>query len=124
MTYKLYAVRVFSFEWQESFTFYKDLIGLPVGYVDEKIGWAQFDLGGPSIGLERCDPRDPESRDLVGRFVGTSIAVDDIEGVYALLESRGVEFTGPPEKQPWGGILAHFKDPDRNILTLLGGMST
>jgi len=24
----------------------------------------------------------------------------------------------PPEKQPWGGILAPFRDPDGNVLTL------
>ncbi len=121
MSYTLYAVRVFSFKWQESFNFYKDVGGFPVSYVDESIGWAQFDLGGPSIGLERCNPEDPESIYLVGRFVGTSIAVDDIEAVYASLTAKGVPFVGPPEKQPWGGTLAHFKDPDGNTITLLGG---
>ncbi len=30
------------------------------------------------------------------------------------------EFTMPPTKQPWGGVLAHLKDPDGNVLTLLG----
>ncbi len=121
MTYKLCAIRVFCFKWQESLDFYKNVIGFPLGYVDESIGWAQFDLGGPSIGLERCHRDDPESRDLVGRFVGISIAADDIETLYTSLKSKGVEFDGPPEKQPWGGTLAHFKDPDGNVLTLLGG---
>ena len=31
-----------------------------------------------------------------------------------------VEFLAPPEKQPWCGSLAHFRDPDGNVLTLLG----
>jgi hypothetical protein len=31
---------------------------------------------------------------------------------------RGVDFVGPPEKQPWGGVLAHLRDPDGDILTL------
>ena len=26
----------------------------------------------------------------------------------------------PPEKQPWGGILAHFRDSDDNVLTRAG----
>ena len=124
MTYTLYAVRVFCFNCEESFKFYRDIVGLPVRYVDETLGWAQFDLGAPSLGLERCDPDDPESKDLVGRFVGTSIAVDDIEVTYSSLKSKGVQFLGPPEKQPWGGTLAHFKDPDANVITLLGGAST
>ena len=121
MTYKLYAVRVFSFKWQESFDFYKDAVGLPVGFVDAELGWAQFDLGGPCLGLERCNPDDSETRDLVGRLVGVSIAVDDIAGVHDSLVANGVEFLSPPEQQPWGGTLAHFKDPDGNVVTLLGG---
>jgi hypothetical protein len=33
---------------------------------------------------------------------------------------RGVEFLSPPERQPSNGTLAHLRDPDGNILTLLG----
>lgn len=51
---------------------------------------------------------------------GLSLQVDDIEGTDARLKDAGVEFTSAPEKQPWGGSLAHFRDPDRNVLTLLG----
>jgi len=28
--------------------------------------------------------------------------------------------TEPPEKQYWGGILAEFRDPDGNVVTLVG----
>ena len=52
---------------------------------------------------------------MVGRFVGVS--------AYETLAARGVDFVGPPEKQPWGGVLAHLRDPDGNILTLLGGVT-
>lgn len=119
MSYKLYAVRIFSSKWEESFKFYKDTVGLPVFYSNAEIGWAQFDVGGAYLGLERCDASDPESKKLVGRFVGISLQVEDIKTIYSSLISEGVEFTAPPEKQPWGGTLAHFKDPDGNIITLL-----
>jgi hypothetical protein len=33
--------------------------------------------------------------------------------------AKGVEFTGRPEKQQWGGTLAHLKDLDGNVLTLM-----
>jgi len=49
-----------------------------------------------------------------------SLRVDDLAATYVELRAKGVTFTAPPEKQPWGGSLAHFKDPDGNILTLLG----
>lgn len=45
--------------------------------------------------------------------------VDSIDQVYKLLTTKGVEFSGRPEKQPWGGTLAHLKDLDGNVLTLM-----
>ena len=84
------------------------------------MGWAEFDLGSAGLAIERINPEDAEAESLVGRFVGISIQVDDLETVYQTLCERGVQFTGPPEKQPWGGVLAHFTDPDNNTLTLLG----
>lgn len=52
--------------------------------------------------------------------MGISIQVDDIHLVYNDLCGKGVKFTGPPAKQPWGGVLAHMVDPDNNVVTLLG----
>lgn len=117
---KLYAVRIFSTQWDSALAFYRDQVGLPVYFVDDQLGWAQFDLGGAYLGLDRCDPDDPETADLVGRYAGVSIEVDDLNQAYETLMSRGVEFVSPPETQTWGGMLAHFKDPDGNVLTLLG----
>jgi len=62
-----------------------------------------------------------EDRALIGRFVGCAIAVDDIAATYAALTAKRVKFTGPPERQPWGGVFAHFEAPSHNVLTLLGG---
>lgn len=121
MTYTANLVRVFTSNFEESVTFYRDVVGLPLAFVDEEIGWAQFGLGSIDLGLERCDAAEPECAALVGRFVGLSIAVGDVYSVYEDLSRKGVQFVEPPEKQPWGGTLAHFKDPDNNVLTLLGG---
>ena len=118
--YKLYAVRVFCYDWEAALTFYRDVVGFPLTYSDADIGWAQFQLGPSYLGLERCDPADTEAKELVGRFVGTSIEVDDIQDVYQRLKGKGVEFTAAPAKQPWGGTLAHFRDPEGNVITLLG----
>ena len=118
--YKLYAVRIFSFKWEEALAFYRDLMEFPLTFADPDLGWAQFQVGSAYLGLERCDPDDEEAKTLVGRFVGTSIEVDDIQGAYDRLRAKGVVFTGTPTQQVWGGILAHFEDPDGNVLTLLG----
>ena len=54
------------------------------------------------------------------RFVAVSLQVEDVQAVYEELVAKGVEFLGPPERMGWGGTLAHFRDPDGNVLTLPG----
>lgn len=117
---RLYAVRVFVRRWEEACSFYGTVLGLEERYRNDGIGWAEYDVGGPSIGVERVAEGDGEGAALVGRFVGISLRVDDIDAAHRELVQRGVAFTAPPEKQPWGGSLAHFRDPDGNVLTLLG----
>ena len=118
---KLYAVRIFTTDWDRSVDFYREVIGLPLTFANQAFAWAEFDLGGARLGIEGIDAGTPDAKidALVGRFVGVSLAVDDIALVYSQLTDKGVAFTAPPETQPWGGTLAHFKDPDDNVLTLL-----
>jgi uncharacterized glyoxalase superfamily protein PhnB len=66
------------------------------------------------------DPNDPETAALVGRFAGVSLQVPDVLAAYELLLAKSVDFEGPPERQSWGGTLAHLRDPDGNVITLLG----
>ena len=120
MKFELYLVRIFTSDWERSAAFYRTTLELPEVFSDASAGWAQFSAGAANIGIERVDPADPEGQDLVGRFVGASLQVDDINTAYESLLGRGVEFLGPPVRQPWGGALAHFKDPDGSVLTLLG----
>ena len=120
MNYKLYAVRIFVSDWDRALEFYRDTLGMPVAFESADLGWAQLDTGECTLAVERSDPEDPETKDLVGRFVGVSLQVPDIDVTYEELLGRGVRFDSPPEKQSWGGTLAHFRDPDGNVLTLLG----
>lgn len=117
---ELYAVRIFVRDWPRACAFYGETLGLTERFRNDEIGWAEYDIGGPCFGVERVRPGDQEGESLVGRFLGVSLKVDDIEGVYESLKAKGVVFTSPPERQAWGGALAHFQDPDGNGLTLLG----
>jgi predicted enzyme related to lactoylglutathione lyase len=120
MEYKLSAVRVFVSDWERAIRFYTETLEMPVAYRSDEIGWAQMATGEGQLALERVDPSDHESGALVGRFVGVSLHVPDILATYKTLVGRGVDFIAPPEKQPWGGVLVHLRDPDGNVVTLLG----
>lgn len=82
-------------------------------------GYAVFATGGADLILEQVDEEDDETEGLVGRVVGFSFTVDDIDDAVAVLKSKGVTILSGPEHQPWGGILAFVEDPDRNVLTLV-----
>jgi catechol 2,3-dioxygenase-like lactoylglutathione lyase family enzyme len=55
--------------------------------------------------------------DRIGTFSNVAFSCDDIENTYTELKSRGVEFLGEPEKQPWGTYVL-FRDPDGNTFCL------
>jgi catechol 2,3-dioxygenase-like lactoylglutathione lyase family enzyme len=116
--YSLAVVRVFVRDFERALAFYTETLGMPLAHGSD--GWAQLDTGAAQLALERVGPGEADGEALLGRFVGVSLAVADVDAVHARLRSRGVEFLGPPERMPWGGTLAHFRDPEGNVLTLLG----
>ena len=116
---ELYGVRVFVDDFRAARAFYVDTLGLSVAWDMSEHGAIGLEVGGPHLIVEGID-RDEDDGELVGRFVGLSLKVDDIHDTHASLSAKGVRFDGPPEKQFWGGWLAHFEDPAGNTLTLLG----
>jgi predicted enzyme related to lactoylglutathione lyase len=120
LDYKLYAIRIFVTDWERALHFYTDVLEMSIGFRNDDMGWTEFDTGEAKLALERVDAEDADAAGLVGRFVGVSLRVDDLDAAYSSLVGRGVDFLRPPEKQTWGGALAHLRDPDRNVLTLLG----
>ncbi|MEQ8968043.1 MAG: VOC family protein [Azospirillaceae bacterium] len=116
---RLYGVRLFVDDIAAARTFYGGTLGLPVAWDMAEMDAVGYAVGESVIIVEREAPDGPYAG-LIGRFAGVSLMVGDIEATYRDLSAKGVVFTDPPEKQPWGGTLAHFRDPAGNTLTLLG----
>ena len=110
------AVRVFTTRLPEARRFYGEMLGLNQIFASDTA--VMFDTGQAKLIVERIDADDPEVRRLVGRFTAFSFTVADMEKALSRLAGR-IEWLGPPERQAWGGILSHFKDPDGNVLTLV-----
>ena len=121
---KLYAVRILVDDWLSACEFYEKKLGLTLEFKDESFGWAEFNVGGAKFGIERVkENASKEDKALIGRFLGVSLQVDNVQSTYHDLQAKGVEFIAPPEKQQWGGTLANFKDPSGNIITLMSESS-
>ena len=117
---KLYAVRIFVDDWLTSCEFYEKSLGLKLEFKNEDFGWAEFNVGGANLGIERIDSNSSEEEHgLVGRFVGISLKVDSVEETYKKLRDEGVRFESGPEKQTWGGVTAQILDPSNNVITIM-----
>jgi predicted enzyme related to lactoylglutathione lyase len=101
--------------------FYRDILDLKCSFRDDVRHVAIFELGfGPTLVLEGSDANSGGEREkLCGRITGICLGVADVADSYQALKERSVEFLREPEKQYWGGVMAHFKDPAGNWLTLL-----
>ena len=111
------AFRVFVTDLTVASSFYSDVLALPLQTLTDE--WAVYNLNGIQLIVEAAGD-DAESQALVGRFLGVSLTSDDILSTFDVLSEQGVEFLSPPAKQEWGGYLAHFYDPDRNVISLVG----
>jgi predicted enzyme related to lactoylglutathione lyase len=77
--------------------------------------WIELAIPGAETGIVLFTPAGHEER--IGTFVNTSWEVDNVEKTYAELQGKGVEFVGPPEKQPWGTFVI-LKDSEGNQIVL------
>lgn len=87
---------------------FKLLTDQPMG---EKQRWIELRVGQSDSRVVLFTPDGHEDR--IGTFFNGSFACDNVEKTFEELSARGVEFTSPPKKEPWG-TYATFKDPDGN----------
>lgn len=117
---ELNTARVFVNDIASAKSFYENLLALPLKADGERFGYCVFDGGAAELVVESVPADAPhDERVLVGRFTGLSFTVPDIRAKYAELLSKGVAFSGEPERQAWGGTLATFADPSGNELQLV-----
>jgi catechol 2,3-dioxygenase-like lactoylglutathione lyase family enzyme len=100
-----------------SLKFFRDKLGLRLGFFDRRHDWVCFDCGRVAFSL--TTPWNKKSKKLVGIRTGVSFYVDDIEKTYKAMKKKQVRFTLKPRKERWGGIVANFEDPDKNKFFLL-----
>ena len=98
--------------------FWTQKVGFRVA-TDQPMGpgqrWIELSIPGAQTGITLFTP--PGQEDRVGTFFNGSLACDDVEHTYRQMSERGVEFTQPPKKEPWG-VSAIFKDPEGNTFGL------
>jgi predicted enzyme related to lactoylglutathione lyase len=110
---KIGYVNVFVKDFGRAVDFYSNTLGLQLIMREDEFGYASFEAGPITIALAET-----EDSKLVGKHTGIGFIATDIDITYNELLDKGVEFTMPPTKQPWGGMLALMKDPEGNVFYL------
>jgi catechol 2,3-dioxygenase-like lactoylglutathione lyase family enzyme len=87
---KIGFVTVFVTNFDKALDFYTKTLGMEIDYTDQA-NWAQFKSGEDvSLAIEKCAPDYVEQGSkMVGRFVGVTLMVDDIERAIQSSGGRG-----------------------------------
>lgn len=93
-------------------SFYKDLIGLEVDYIQEG-KFASFKLENGNLGIKQTK----EKREIPGHQT-VFIEVEDIENKYNQFKAKGINFRKELIKEDWSTNFS-FLDPDGNKLQFI-----
>jgi predicted enzyme related to lactoylglutathione lyase len=102
----------------QAVAFYTEKLGFQIltdQHFNEKQRWIELRIPGSETKVALFTP--PGHEDRIGTFSNVTFMTDDIDRTYRELKDRGVEFTAPPTKQPWGQF-AKFQDVDGNQFVL------
>jgi predicted enzyme related to lactoylglutathione lyase len=97
--------------------FWTEKVGFRVA-TDQPMGdqrWIELTIPGAETRIVLFTPDGHEER--IGTYFNGAFGCQDVDYTYRQLSEKGVEFEGPPQKQPWG-TFAKFKDPDGNLFVL------
>lgn len=103
---------------QRALKFYTEKLGFRIA-TDQEMGpgrrWIELRIGKAETRFVLFTMEGEESR--IGTQMNCSLSCDDVDATYRQLSERGVEFEGPPQKQPWGSYVT-MKDSEGNQLVL------
>ncbi|SEI01599.1 Catechol 2,3-dioxygenase [Halobacillus karajensis] len=110
--------------YKECYSFYKDVLGFKVTWGNEDSNYCDFTFQGITLGIfERR-----QMVEAIGRPYTTAerredrvaliFKVDNVEHAYEGWKEKVTFITEPVEQKDWGIKVAHFRDPDGNLLEI------
>jgi len=101
---------------ERALKFYTEKVGFRVA-TDQEMGpgrrWIELRIGKAETRVVLFTMDGEEA----GRRLNASFACDDVEATWRQLSARGVEFDGPPRKEPWGSYML-MKDSEGNTVVV------
>jgi catechol 2,3-dioxygenase-like lactoylglutathione lyase family enzyme len=127
---KLNNIRLLVNNFEQSFQFYNDILGLDCTWGDKNSNFASFDIGlssglaifkaalmAEAIGTERDETRPIDKFAIV-------IEVDNVDETYTKLKNKINFSTEPTNMEAWGIRVAHFRDTENNLIEIFSKLAT
>ena len=124
---KLNNIRLMVRDFDSCFTFYKETLGLECAHGDVGEVYASFNIGiagglalfkselmNMALGISAIENR-RGSNDQFAMI----LEVDDVDASFEDLKKKGIDFiTVPMDMDDWGIRVAHFRDPESNLIEI------
>ena len=115
MMSRVWYVTVYVRDFAGAMDFYQNTLGLKLRFRDDKFAHGSFATDGALVSVQGVGT---EQASLVGRQTGVGFGVAALDAEHRALSGKGVKFTMKPERQPWGGYMSMFADPEGNVFYL------
>ena len=125
------SVRLLVAHFPAEVAFWRDVMGLPVSFLDEAMGYAYFDTG--ATGLELFSRAEmaatlgeaTSAPEASGRQAVVTFKVDDVDTAYAEFVKRGAaSLVGPTDRPAWRVRAAHLSDPEGHLIEIYTPLAT
>lgn len=124
---KFSNIRLLVNDFDKCFTFYHDILGLECTWGKPGDNFASFNIGNPSgLSLFKAElmsiainNTEAKKNEILQDKIAIVVQVDNLNKTYNSLQNQGVKFLTEPKDMPaWGISVAHFRDPENNLIEL------
>ena len=124
-------IRLLVTDYDKEFRFFRDVLGFKPTFGAEGENYADFECNGVTIALFKralmsedlkttAKPVETDAQDRVALI----FAVANVDSTMEQLKSHGVSIVSAPhDRKEWGIRVAHFRDPDGNLIEINQGLA-
>jgi catechol 2,3-dioxygenase-like lactoylglutathione lyase family enzyme len=121
---KFSNIRLLVNDFDKSFTFYNDMLGLECSWGKLGDNYASFNIGIDSgLAIFKAELMamavnnfDAKKHEILQDKISITVQVDNVNETYQTLKNKGVAFINEPKDMPaWGIRVVHFRDPENNL---------
>ncbi|MBF4488242.1 VOC family protein [Flavobacterium sp. CSZ] len=128
---KFSNIRLLVNDFDKSFAFYNNILGLECTWGKLGDNFASFNIGYPSgLALFKAElmniainNADAKQNEILQDKIAIIVQVNNVNETYNSLQSKGIKFlTEPKDMTAWGIRVTHFRDPENNLIELFSDL--